>query len=305
MKKKIVLLIGFYFIAFSGYLKAQENSLKLCEDSLVFYFGQLVNNSNDSAKLQINEKISKVLHQNLQNNLSFTYPFDSVKYLSKLTSDDDFLRIYTWNIPLQNGEYKYFGFIQTFNKKKKTVKLFSLTDGSETITNPEKQTLNTNNWYGVLYYELVTTKHKRSTYYTLIGWDGNNLFTNKKVIDNLYFKRDIPYFGAPVFKSEHTTANRIIFEYSMKTSMVLRYDFNSQMIVFDHLSPAKPKFEGQFQYYGPDFSYDGLFFADGYWHLERNIDIKNPENPSLPKDRKINTYENSKEVDPRRLKAPK
>jgi len=30
------------------------------------------------------------------------------------------------------------------------------------------------------------------------------------------------------------------------------------MIIFDHLSPSKPSYTGNYQFYGPDFSYDGL-----------------------------------------------
>ena len=45
--------------------------------------------------------------------------------------------------------------------------------------------------------------------------------------------------------------------------MMLRYDDKLKMIVFDHLSPSKPSYEGKYQYYGPDFSYDGLIFEKG------------------------------------------
>jgi hypothetical protein len=47
------------------------------------------------------------------------------------------------------------------------------------------------------------------------------------------------------------------------------------MIIFDHLSPSKPSYAGNYQYYGPDFSYDGLKFEQGIWELVENVDIRN------------------------------
>jgi hypothetical protein len=71
--------------------------------------------------------------------------------------------------------------------------------------------------------------------------------------------------------------NRVVFEYSARVSMSLRYDAAKKRIVFDHLSPAKPSFEGNYEFYGPDFSYDAFAFIDNYWVLEENIDIRNRE----------------------------
>jgi len=47
------------------------------------------------------------------------------------------------------------------------------------------------------------------------------------------------------------------------------------MIVFDHLSPSRPEFKDMHQYYGPDFSYDGLRFESGQWVLVKDLDLRN------------------------------
>jgi hypothetical protein len=57
--------------------------------------------------------------------------------------------------------------------------------------------------------------------------------------------------------------------------MSLRYDPQKKMIVFDHLSPTKPSLEGQYEFYGPDFTYDGLKFEKGVWEHYQNIEITN------------------------------
>jgi len=47
------------------------------------------------------------------------------------------------------------------------------------------------------------------------------------------------------------------------------------MIVFDHLSPSKPSLVGVYEFYGPDFSYDGYKFEKGMLELYPDIDIRN------------------------------
>ena len=39
--------------------------------------------------------------------------------------------------------------------------------------------LSENSWFGALYYKIIPVV-KNKTYYTLLGWDGNDMFSNKK-----------------------------------------------------------------------------------------------------------------------------
>jgi len=57
--------------------------------------------------------------------------------------------------------------------------------------------------------------------------------------------------------------------------MSLQWNEKMNMIIFDHLSPSKPSYTGNYQFYGPDFSYDGLEVVNGYWDLVEDIDIRN------------------------------
>jgi hypothetical protein len=68
--------------------------------------------------------------------------------------------------------------------------------------------------------------------------------------------------------------NRIIFEFNERVQVTLEYNEVMKMIVFDHLSPSRPSLEGQYQFYGPDFSYDGLLFEDGIWKHYSDIQIE-------------------------------
>ena len=57
--------------------------------------------------------------------------------------------------------------------------------------------------------------------------------------------------------------------------MMLRFDEREELIVFDHLAPMEPKYEGDRSYYGPDFSYDALEFKKGKWILIENVELRN------------------------------
>jgi hypothetical protein len=56
--------------------------------------------------------------------------------------------------------------------------------------------------------------------------------------------------------------------------MSLRFEADN-FIVFDHLSPVSPEYKDNYQYYGPDFSFDSFNFEKGSWILKNDIDIRN------------------------------
>jgi hypothetical protein len=57
--------------------------------------------------------------------------------------------------------------------------------------------------------------------------------------------------------------------------MTARYDSVLKMIAFDHLVPFHPVYSGNYEFYGPDGSFDGLEFVDGLWMLREDLDARN------------------------------
>ena len=236
----------------------------------------------DSIKLNINETIKENLSDIFRNQESYEYPFSKIKYLGKTLSDDGFLRVYNWNIPMSDFTNKCFGFVQF--KDKKLFRTEFLDDKFTEIENPERANLSPENWYGALYYQAIASDYKRTRYYVLLGWRGKNEFISQKVVDALEIdKNGEMKFNSPVFRAGNDKKKRLIFEFSSRVSMSLRYDEIYKMIVYDHLSPAKPMYTGQKQYYGPDFSYDGLEYEKGKWTELIDIDIKSPKKPTSKK----------------------
>ena len=290
IRKTFLLLLIYGFISNANFVLAQKIPQKLisAESNLNRSFILLKNGLDDAQKNEANEKIILEFKKTLLIPESFEYPFDSLKNMGKLTAPDKSFRIYNWNIQHTNGEFTYYAFIQYKIRKDEFV-ITQLTDVSETIKNPIDVVCTYDKWFGALYYDIIGIKNGKNQYYTLLGWDGNNDFTNKKIIDVIYFSRSgKPKFGKSIFKLNKRKQKRVIFEYSYRTTMMLRYDKKFKMIVFDHLAPSSSNLQGNYQYYGSDFSYDGLFYKNGRWNFVSKIDLKNPKKKQKNK-KKIST----------------
>lgn len=248
--------------------------LVVYEDSINYYFSLLANEIIDENKIMYNDQILYYFNEALKKSESFSHSFSSLKNVGIIKSDDNKLRIITWNLPYSDRSHKYFGFIQ-YKPSKKTYDYYLLNDESESIKKPEIALLNNKYWYGALYYKIIVNKSKNKTYYTLLGADLNTLLTKKKIVEILSFNNEgLPVFGASVFKNRKSTVTRVIFEFNAQTNMTLTYDQDKEIIIYDHLSPSKPSLEGQFEFYGPDFSYDGLKFERGIWNFYEDIDVR-------------------------------
>jgi len=275
MKKIKILLLIFTFLSFNVIINAQTINKELLEKekSIQNLFEKIKQTKNNEEIIKLNKEIVNLFEKALKNKSSFDYGFSRLVNISKLASSDEKFKIYTWNIPFSNGTYKYFGFCQ-YKKNKKAI-LYKLNDNSDKIKSPEKKVLDNNNWYGALYYKLLTNTNNDKTYYTLLAWDGNNDFTNKKIIEIASVDKKKIVFGQPIIKYENKILNRLVFEYTKQARMMLKYNKKLKYIVFEHLSPSQKKFEGQYIYYGPDMTHDGLEFKDGFWNLKPNIELRN------------------------------
>lgn len=260
-----------------------DSAFSVHEDTLVSYLQKISKRNSDSKNLALNKEFRDKLFQVLQFSGSFGYAFPQLsKRMGIITSPDEAFRLYNWNVLFNDGSYRYYCLIQKVNGL--AIDIIELEDKSEIIEDPNTAILNKDNWYGALYYDILIVKEKKQNYYTLLGWDGNDLFTNKKVIEILSFDNsNNPIFGSEIFKYGKQKKSRIFFEYSNKSAMTLTYNEKLKMIVFDHLSPSRKIYEGQFQYYGPDLSYDGLEWDKNKWVLLEDIDVRNEKNKEKKK----------------------
>jgi len=275
---KIKTLISFcllYFVLSQYSILKSQISI---QDSVYNLYATFAHASNEVKKNDNSKKFSDGLKHALDMDKSIDFPFDSLKkYKIMLESPDKQVRVFTWDVESEDGTHVYYGFIQAYNRKSKKYEVYQLNDKSDAIKDPENAILDNTKWFGAYYYEIAQMKYKKSKYYILLGWDGNNRITNKRLIDVLYFsEKGFPKFGDAIFVTDNgKTKKRVIFEYQAGVFMSLRYDEEKQAIVFDHLSPSNANLEGQFQFYGPDFTYDMMEFKEGKWQYVKNVVPRN------------------------------
>lgn len=279
MFKRVLFILILSPLVLNLALISQENS----SIKQINYNLSIINNlidstrktSNDSCKLILCQQVVKTFQSILIKSYTFSMPFDSLKRIGKVQSPDLKFRLFTWNVQLSDATNKFFAIIQLNPSKDSACKLIVLEDKSQIFSgNLSTAMFNPNNWYGALYYEIIPTKIKDKTIYSLLGMHFNGLFTNKKIIESMYFdENQNPVFGFPIFEYNQHLQNRILFEYSINATMSLRYDKRLKMIIFDHLSPPSPLYNGDYKFYGPDFSFDGLKFDGNKWVYQANIDF--------------------------------
>ena len=298
MKFPAVLL----FVLFSLVLKAENKTpvdLKTMEDSLVLLFEQIETPEMDDAqKLAVNELFKSTLQNTLLLPFSFRYDFKNLKSISILSAPDKKFKIFTWAFATSDGIYHYYGFTQYHNKKNKNIVLRELKDKVNSPDEFSKYADST--WYGAVYYEIVPLKKKSDTCYILLGWDGNNWMSKKRIIEAVSFSSEGKInFGNAIFKEKEEEIikvkksdkpirtqkkkepiagkekQRVIFEYAAKAAMSVHYNKIMKMIVFDHLAPSDPMYTNMFMFYAPDFSYDAYYYKNNNWFISRNIDVRN------------------------------
>ena len=185
------------------------------EDSLNRLSEEMMMAPTEVERYGLNEDFMNLLEQVLNEKNAFKFNWDSTRNFSVLTSPDKLFKIFTWFVPKDDYSVENFGFVHVYNEGRKKYVLYPLYDKRYTIDYPRTCIGNHNKWYGAVYYKLIPLKTKNKTYYTLLGFNGNDMFTNQKIIEVLSFKSDMsPVFGANVFKKYPEKAYRIIFEYA-------------------------------------------------------------------------------------------
>ena len=285
-------LILYIIILFPLLFIGQNNTtLKIQEDSLIYLLNEERIKSIYKETVNLNNPFESYLNKVLKNDAAFRYPFDSLsKFMSIIKSPDEQIRIFNWNYELVNEQQLYGCFIMKFDKKSTSYSTIKLNDASMFAKDPEYTQYNKKNWYGALYYTIIPVKKDKAVYYTLLGWDGNNKFSNKKIIEIMSFQSNgnikfgLPYFTYPNGK----TKRRVVFQYNKQSYMSLKYfkERKEELIIFDHLIPKSPQLEGMFDWYVTDLSFDAFKLENEKWVFIGQV------NKNSKKDSKNRPYNN-------------
>ena len=244
-------------------------------DSLAHWSKVIGETKNDSSAELASHRMEILLTAAYRGAAKIGTVLDSLPYIGQISSEDDAVRLVNWNILRADGTAGYHCVVLHRDAKgmvQATV-LRDTTDLSD--DNMEGRKLMPDAWYGALYYRVVTEKYKKRQHYLLIGWDGKGNFSNRKVVDVLSFMKGKAILGEPVIRFEKKLRHRLVFEYAEDVTMFLNFDERLGMVVMDHLAPKEPYLKGNYQFYGPDMSHDGLRFEEGKWLYEPDIDVRN------------------------------
>lgn len=226
--------------------------------------------TTDAARDSVNALVERSLRASLEGPDPFGAWADEVP-ITRVDAPDGRFRLFTWNLPREDGGHAYKGFLLV--REKRGQLLYELRDMTDHLPSPEVPELGPENWYGALYYEAIATVHGGRTYYTLLGWKGYSRVETRKVIEVLSFRGATPRFGAPLFGEGRLKRNRRVFGYSFQTSMSMKQVPDGR-IVFDHLAPMTPSLDGQAAFMGPDLSYDAYRWEKGRWVYQRDVDAR-------------------------------
>jgi hypothetical protein len=195
----------------------------------------------------------------------------------RVADPDDKVALYTWQMPDEKFKYQRFGLVVVATKNGPVVT--ELIDALETTPNLQEQILKPEAWPGALYYKLIPLKGEKDKF-TLLGYaSGEN--THKKIIDAIEIRRNGGIrFGAKIFRVDdwqdkvlRKAPYRLVLEYGAKYSVSVRWNEKEERIIMDNVAPPQPKMKGLYFIYGPDFSYNALYWDDDWWHLINGVNF--------------------------------
>lgn len=220
-------------------------------DSLVIYEKSIKINISETKQKHDNERIIRILHRIIKQENSISIDFDTLKFISVLTSTDKKLRVFSWVIPGKQGKFEYFGIVQAYDERSKRYNTIELEDKTKQISNPMKKVLSAEKWYGARYYQLITSKYKGRRYYTLLGWKGIDMTLTSKVVEIMSVKSNGSIsFGYNLFEikncdyfANQNSFKRLVYIYSAEASMNLVYQKQIILKKIRESRIKKPKIE--------------------------------------------------------------
>jgi hypothetical protein len=266
---RIALFFSFFFLFHSLSAQSQIDGI---EKELSQKYEAMNAARSDSARMFLSDAFKAELKRSLYKTEAFEHPFRSLK-MCTITSPDKAFRVFNWNIPMNDGTHRYEALIMIPRaaQERELMDVIELKPIEKDLDRLENRSFREGEWMPFLIYEIIPDK--KEDQYILLAWDGHDRISNRKVIDVITISSRSVRLGAPVFKDGKSTYKRVLFTYAEEVNMSLRYQEKEKRILFDHLAPKDPRLEGQFQFYGPDMSFDSYISDKGKWNLESDVEF--------------------------------
>ena len=250
---------------------AGKDRLRTAESELLALSYTMHTDSSEDARFRACKMLIKNLVSALKTPNSFQYDFANLQGVKTLMAPDSSFRFFTWELHVNREEYRHYGAVQ-FNSGE--LKLLPLIDrGNQLRQNPETAVTSNTDWLGYVIYDIIRGgTYAGKPYYFLFGYDRHAALSRRKILDVFYLDANgKPVFGLPVFAvytpeghllEDHT---RLVLTYSAEASIALRYEPETNRIVYENLIIAQGNDGGPVSL--PDGSYHALEYGtDGRWH---------------------------------------
>lgn len=265
----VLLFIFSLSVSAQNLSKASFNQLKKMEDSMKVYGREMIMEKTASQRFIADSVFIRMLVRSLKTPYSFNYPFDSLQTVSHIYAPDSTFRIFSWQFARDDDYYRQRGAIQ-MKTADGSLKLFPLLDMSDFTKAPQDSIRTGQNWIGAIYYSVIMKTFDNKKYYTLLGFDDNNMRSTKKWIEVLTFNDNgKPVFGGPYFSVlkdslKSSAPARYCMEYKKEGNARMNYDKDMNMIVFDHLVSENNEPSKAYTLV-PDGDYQGFKWENGKW----------------------------------------
>lgn len=248
---------------------------------------KIIQGINEKDRFNADSVFTKMFVRALKTKGSFYYPFDSLVTISRLYAPDSSFRILTWQMMITDNIIRQHGAIQ-MKTPDGSLKLFPLSDKSDITTHYIDTVANNLGWIGAVYYKILRNDFQGKSYYTLLGFDANNIRSDKKLIEVLYFEEGKPVFGGNFFSvptGQLKAANpaRYVMEFKKDAGPRLTYDKDMNMIIMEHLVSESNEPNKKWTLIG-DGDYEGFKWTGGKWvYVSKIFDQVTPEGkPPMP-----------------------
>lgn len=284
MKKPILLLfISCVSLVASAqpFGKADLKALQIQEDTIRAYSVKIIQGINASDRLLADSIFTRSLVRALKTKNSFHYPFESLQTISVLYAPDSLFRIFTWQLVINENVIRQHGAIQ-MKTADGSLKLFGLIDKSDITVNVADTIGNHRGWIGAIYYKIIQKRSGNKNYYTLLGFDENNIRSSRKLIEVLHFENGEPVFGGPFFGAEGPGGfakwqSRYIMEFKKEAGPRLTYDGDLDLIIAEHLISESNEPKKKWTLIG-DGDYEGFAWKGNKWmHITKVFNQVTPD----------------------------
>ncbi len=263
--------------------KSSFTKLRKMEDSMKTYARQMIMDESAGKRFSADSVFTRMLVRSLVTPNSFYYPFDSLITVSHIYAPDSSFRIFSWQYTKDEDHYRQRGAIQ-MKTENGSLLLHPLFDMSDFTPAPQDSVRTSQNWIGSIYYGVIMKTHNNKKYYTLLGFDDNNMRSTKKWIEVLTFnEQGKPVFGGPYFsirdttnkvKETYLTPARFCLEYKKNGGARVNYDPDMDMIIFDHLLSENNLRDKAYDMV-PDGDFQGFKWDKGHWaFVDKVFDFK-------------------------------